>query len=191
MSQQGYVLKKDASWFLRYRDNFSVDGKIVRKQKCVKLADVSDRYRRESDLADLVTEKLAGVREADKCPQSSGSFVDYVEDTWLPFVQRSKKPSTYAGYRSYFLRYIKPRAAKGNYALRDFTVAVVSDLLEDVADMHEVNIDTVTKTRPILSAIFTYAIGKGDFPARSAAENPASRALSRNSPLSCGSFDDL
>jgi integrase len=27
------------------------------------------------------------------------------------------------------------------------------------------------------SAIFTYAIGKGDFPARSAAENPASRAL--------------
>jgi integrase len=177
MSQQGYVFKKDNSWFLRYRDNFSVGGQIIRKQKCMKLADVSDRYRRESDLKDLVTEKLAGVREADKCPQSSGSFVDYVTDTWLPFVQRSKKPSTYAGYRSYWLRYIKPRAEKGKYALRDFTVATVSDLLEDVAALHDVNIDTVTKTRSILSAIFTYAIGKGDFPARSAAENPASRAL--------------
>ena len=46
-----------------------------------------------------------------------------------------------------------------------------------VADMHAVNIDTVGKVRSVLSAIFTYAIGKGDFPARSAAENPASRAL--------------
>jgi integrase len=177
MAQQGYVFKKDNSWFLRYRDNFSVGGQIVRKQKCIKLADVSDRCRRECDLKDLVTEKLSAVREADKCPQSSGSFVDYVEETWLPFVKRSKKPSTYAGYNSYFLRYIKPRAEKGKYALRDFTVAVVSDLLEDVADMHDVNVDTVGKVRSILSAIFTYAIGKGDFPARSAAENPASHAL--------------
>jgi integrase len=144
---------------------------------CTKLADVSDRYRRESDLADLVTEKLAGVSLADKCPQASTSFVAYVEDTWLPFVKRSKKPSTYAGYKSYFERYIKPRAAKGNFALRDFTVAVVSNLLEDVADMHEVNVDTVGKIRSILSAIFSFAIGHGDFPARSAAENPASRAL--------------
>jgi hypothetical protein len=50
-------------------------------------------------------------------------------------------------------------------------------VLEDVANMHSLNVDTVGKIRSILSAIFTYAIGKGDFPARSAAENPASRSL--------------
>ena len=30
---------------------------------------------------------------------------------------------------------------------------------------------------PVLSAIFTYAMGQGDFPGRSAADNPASRPL--------------
>src|SRR5712692_5495650 len=117
MAQTGYVFRNGSSWFLRYRDNFVIEGKIVRKQKCIKLADISDRYRRESDVTDLVTEKLTGVKVAALCPQSSSSFVDYVENTWLPFVKRSKKASTYAGYRSYWLRYIKPRAEKGNYAL--------------------------------------------------------------------------
>jgi integrase len=117
------------------------------------------------------------VRQADKCPQSSNSFVDYVENTWLPFVERSKKPSTHAGYRSYWLRYIKPRAEKEKYALRDFSVAVVSRLLEDVATMHSVNVDTVGKIRSILSAVFTFAMGKGHFPGKSAADNPASCAL--------------
>lgn len=178
MAQQGFVFRKGGSWFLRYRDNFLVDGVIVRKQKCVFLAKYdADRYRRESDLADLVAEKMDGVRQAEKCPESSNSFVSYVEDTWLPFVQRRKKPSTYAGYRSYWIRYIKPRAEKEKYALRDFSVAVVSSLLEDVATMHSVNIDTVGKIRSILSAVFTFAMGKGHFPGKSASDNPASCAL--------------
>jgi hypothetical protein len=42
MAQQGYIFKQRGSWFYRYRDNFSVDGKIERKQKCVKLADYCD-----------------------------------------------------------------------------------------------------------------------------------------------------
>jgi len=37
--------------------------------------------------------------------------------------------------------------------------------------------DTVGKVRSILSGIFTYAIGKGHFPARSDSDNPAHRAL--------------
>lgn len=43
--------------------------------------------------------------------------------------------------------------------------------------MHKLNSDTVGKVRSILSGIFTYAMGKGHFPGRSAADNPASRAL--------------
>jgi hypothetical protein len=94
--------------------------------------------------------------------------VDYVENTWLPFVERSKKPSTYAGYRSYWLRYIKPRVER--YVLRDFTVAVVSTLLEDAA-VHNLNVDTVGKICGILSAVFTFAMGKGH-----------SRQISRGKP---------
>ena len=53
MAQQGYIFKQRSSWFLRYRDNFSVDGKIVRKQKWEKLAEYCDRYRCERDVQPL------------------------------------------------------------------------------------------------------------------------------------------
>jgi integrase len=53
----------------------------------------------------------------------------------------------------------------------------VSGLLEDIANKHTLNTDTVGKVRSILSGIFTHAMGKGDFPGKSASENPASCAL--------------
>jgi integrase len=174
MTQDGYVFKKGSSWFLRYRENTNVDGQIVRKQKCVRLAECSDRYRTKGDLDDLVSEKLARARTAEKCPHSSDPFGEYVEDVYLPFVLRTMKPSTYAGYSTYWKRYLKPRV--GKYALRDFTVAIVAGLLKDIANTHKLNRDTITKVRSILSGIFTYAMSEGHFPARSASENPASHA---------------
>jgi integrase len=172
MAQDGYVFRKGNSWFLRYRENANENGQIVRRQKCVRLADHCDRYRTKADLDDLVAEKLNAVREAAKCPRSSDSFVEYVEDVYLPFVLRTMKPSTYAGYSTYWNRYLKPRV--GKYAVRDFTVAIVASLLKDIASMHKLNRDTVTKIRSILSGIFSYAMSEGHFPARSASENPAS-----------------
>jgi integrase len=175
MAQQGFVFRKGGSWFLRYRDNFLVDGRTVRKQKCVKLADYGDRYRRPKDLKDIVAEKMSKVGQASKCPHSSDSFQSYVEAVYFPFVMRTKKPSTYNKYYDHWRRYIKPRT--GKYVLRDFTVAIVSSLLEDVASAHALNTSTVGDLRNTLSGIFTYAMGKGHFPAASASDNPASRAL--------------
>jgi integrase len=173
--QKGYVFKHGRNWYLRYRDNFEVDGKIVRKQTCVMLAKYdANRYRTESDLADLVAEKLAGVRQASKCPHSADSFSSYVDDVYLPFVLRTMKASTYSGYKTYWERYIKPRV--GKYALRDFSVAIVAALLKDIVAMHKLNTDTIGKVRSILSGIFTYAMSEGHFPARSQVDNPASGA---------------
>jgi len=174
MAQQGYVFRKGNRWYLRYRDNFNEDGQIVRKQKCVHLADYCDRYRAKADLDDLVAEKLGAVRDAAKCSRSSDPFMEYVEEVYLPFVARTMKASTYAGYSTYWKRYIKPRI--GEYALRDFTVAIVAGLLKTIANQHTLNRDTVTKIRSILSGIFTYAMSEGHFPGRNALENPASRA---------------
>jgi integrase len=175
MSQQGSVHRKGPSWYLRYRDSFLVNGVLTRKQKIVFLAHVSGRYRREGDLKDIIEEKLSGVKAAAKCPESARPFTDYVENIYMPFVLRTMKASTYAGYQSYWKRYLKPRV--GDYILRDFTVAVTSELLDSIVKMHKLNCDTIGKVRSILSGIFTYAMGKGHFPGRSAADNPASRAL--------------
>ena len=168
--QKGYVFKKDRTWYLRYRDNVLIDGKMQRRQKCAMLARASDQYRRKSDLADLVAEKLALMRQADRCPRASESFVSYVENVYLPFVARTMKPSTCACYLDFWGRYIRPRVQK--YALRDFTLAIVSRLLEDIATVHKLNVGTISKVRSILSGIFSYAMAKGDFPGRSKHDNP-------------------
>jgi hypothetical protein len=173
--RQGSVHRKGDSWFLRYRDDFVVDGKTVRKQVVVKLADYSDRYRRESDLDDLVAEKLAGVRRASQCPGSGDSFISYVEHVYFPHALTVNEASTCAGYKSYWKRYIKPRVK--DYALRDFTVAITSRLLADVAANYSVNVETVKKVRTILSAIFTFALATGAYPGRTAADNPCAGAL--------------
>jgi integrase len=172
MAQRGYVFRKGNSWFLRWWESADENGK--RKQTCERLAEYSDRYRTKGDLEELIAEKLALVREAAKCPRSSDPFVEYVDDVYLPFVLRTMKPSTYSGYSTYWKRYIKPRV--GKCAVRDFTVAIVAALLKDITRAHKLNRATATKIRSILSGIFTYAISEGHFPARSAAENPASRA---------------
>jgi len=139
-----------------------VDGEKIRKQKCIKLADYCDRYRREGDLDDLVAEKMAGVRQAAKCPKSGQMFTAYVEETYLPYAKRTTKPSTYAGRKTYWEHYIKPRVAK--CALRDFTTAIVYSLLDDVAHTHRVNVGSVSKLRAVLYGIFQYAINTGDLP---------------------------
>src|ERR1700747_1786790 len=141
MAQQGFVFRRYGSWFLKYRDNFLVNGGIVRKQVCVRLADYGDRYKRPSDLRDLVAEKMASVRQASKCVGSANSFVSYVETEYLPYIQRTKKASTYSGYRSYWLRYLRPRVER--YALRDITMRITSEVLADIAHVHDVNVDTV------------------------------------------------
>lgn len=173
MAQHGFVFRKGQSWFLKYRENCDVDGKIVRKQKCVRLADYCDRYRCKKDVSDLVADKMKAVCDASKCPHSTDLFVTYVEETYLPFVLLAKKPSTYAGYEACFERYIKPWT--GDYALRDFTVAIVARLLKDIAGTYRVNRDTVTKVRSILSGIFTYAMSEGHFPValRPTTQHPA------------------
>ena len=56
MAQKGCVCRKGNGWFLKYRENVIVNGQIIRKQMCVKLADHGDRYRCEKDLDDLVAE---------------------------------------------------------------------------------------------------------------------------------------
>ena len=123
----------------------------------------------------MVAAILAKVRQADKCPHASDSFIEYVENVYLPFILRSKKASTYDGYKTHFERYLKARV--GRYALRDFTISLVSNLLDDICRMHHLNTETIGKVRSILSGIFTYAMAKGDFPGKSAGDNPASKAM--------------
>lgn len=177
MAQQGTVSKRDGRWYLSYRDSVLVNGQLVRKQKMEKLPDVGDRYRCESDLADLVREKLDAAQAVVKAPKSASEFNQYVQDVYLPHVKLRKAASTAACYETYLERYILPRTQ--GLALRDFSVKVVADLLESCASMHRLNSGTCLKIRSIISAVFHLAANKGDLPAGLA--NPASHVFDPDS----------
>jgi integrase len=155
---------------LKYRKPVVENGKEVRKQVMERLVECSPRYRRKSDLKELVAQKLLEAVTPVKA-EATEAFAQYVEKQYLPFVKEAKKPSTYAAYEYYFQRYIKPFSA--GLALRDFDIAKVAEILEKVAKNYKVNSDTISKVRSVMSAIFSYAIGKGHYPARSEYDNPA------------------
>src|SRR5215469_16979753 len=123
MSQKGYILKRCGAWFVRYRADFTIDGKIVRKQKCVKIAEVCDRYRSKSDVEPLAEAEVAKVKQSAKCSHAGTLFNDYVKAVYLPYTQRTRKPSTYANRKTCIERYVLPRTE--GLALRDFTTALV------------------------------------------------------------------
>ena len=72
MRQAGYRFKQNGAWWFRYRADFLKDGQLVPQQTCVRLCDVSPRYRRPGNLDDLVAEKLTGAADSSKHPQSAG-----------------------------------------------------------------------------------------------------------------------
>ena len=109
-------------------------------------------------------------------PSLPNSFVDYVEDTWLPFVELLSKSAFNLRRVSFLLvAYIKPRVE--GYVLRDFTVAVVSRLLEDAAASHTLNVETVGKFAALFRRFSLTRWERATSPGRSAADNPASCAL--------------
>jgi hypothetical protein len=43
--QAGYIWKVGRSWYGRWREDVLEDGRVIRKQRSAKLAEVCDRYR--------------------------------------------------------------------------------------------------------------------------------------------------
>src|SRR5258708_35557215 len=90
--------KVGGSWYGRWREDVLEKGRVVRKQRSAKLADVSDRYRTKADVRPLLAEKLRPINEGRARPEGTLSVAEFVEDYYLPFVTENYKPSTSIGY---------------------------------------------------------------------------------------------
>jgi integrase len=161
MAQHGFVYKKGDSWFLKYRDNVSENGQIVRKQQCVKLAALGDRYRTESDVrkAGLVDDVLLPINTGRLNPESTLTIKEYGENSWLPWVRDNSKPSTIAGYETRWNRYVAPRVAK--IALRDFRTVDAANLLSEIHREYNLSRSGLQHCRSLLSGIFALARNQG------------------------------
>jgi integrase len=125
---------------------------------------VNDKYRYESDVQSLLDDILAPINEGKAKPESTLSLFDYGEQYWLPWVREKCKPSTIAGYETYWKSYLAPRLQKlsdEHKSLRDFEPGDAAKLLADLHRCHGLGRAMLKKSKAILCGIFTLARNLG------------------------------
>lgn len=157
--QEGYIWKVRRSWYGRWREDVLEDGRVVRKQRSAKLADVCDRYRSKADVRPLLAEKLRPINERRTRPESTLPVEMFVENYYMPFVVENFKPSTVAGYKHLWERYLSSRLRRT--VLRDFRTVDAATLLADLHREHTLGRTTLKHVKSFLSGVFSYAKNQG------------------------------
>jgi integrase len=159
--QSGYIWKVGRSWFGRWREDVLEDGRVLRKQRSARLADVCDRYRSKSDVRPLLVEKLRPINEGKARPESTLPIAEFVTCHYLPFVEENYKPSTVAGYRNLWRDYVQPHV--GKTVLRDFRTVDAAILLAEAHRVNDIGRTTLKHVKSFLSGVFVYAKNQGVF----------------------------
>jgi integrase len=157
--QDGYIWRVGNSWFGRWRDDVLEHGKVVRKQRSKRLADVCDRYKTERDVRPLLDEILRPLNQGRVKPESTLVVADYVEQFYLPYARENCKPSTYSAYKTQWEMYLAARLK--TISLRDFRTSDSAGLLEDIHRANGLGRSTFRHLKSFLSGVFSYAINQG------------------------------
>ena len=154
-----YIWRKGQGWYGRWWEDVLVNGDVVRKQRCKKLAEYGNRYRSEEDVRPLLKDYLRPLNEGRTKPESTLKITEYVERFYLPYAQDNCKPSTYSGYKTQWVMYLAPRLTKA--VLRDFRTADAAILFNDIYRKHRLGRSTLRHLKSFLSGMFSYLINQG------------------------------
>ena len=153
--QNGYVFRSGRYWYLRYYDTVLTDsGETHRVQNCKQLVVAEGAFRSKKSAQRLAEEYLKPFNDGTHRPEGTMSLKRFVENEYLPFIQRQKRPSTYCGYRKMWSRYL---AGRSEMALRDFRTLECERLLGEIAEVYDVSTTTLRHVKNMLSGIFRYA----------------------------------
>ena len=159
--QEGYIWRVGRSWFARWReDSLDANGRVVRKQRCEKIAEYCDLYRSKADVRPLLAEKLRPLNEKKLSPKSTLSLAQYAKDFFLPHAERECKPSTAVGYKGLWSTYLAGQRDT-QIRLRDFRCVDATNLLADIHRKDGLGRTTLKHIKSLLSGIFTYAKQQG------------------------------
>lgn len=155
--QKGFIFKSSGAWYLKYREDVVEDGKVTRKLKTHRLADVDDYCRTESDAKKLAADFLRPLNEGRLDARSTMTLTDFVEAKntgWLAYIEDEVRPATEHGYKQTWELYIKPQF--GRMALRDIRRRDVVPYLRKLSTKTGSRVAKYAKT--VGSMIFNYAI---------------------------------
>ncbi len=157
--QSGYLYRKGKSWCLRYYDIVQEpDGTIRHPQRSRVLAEAEGPYRTKKAAQSLADEFLKPLNSGTITASSGMTLKRFVEDFYLPFAEKQKRPSTCNGYRKMWKRYLEPRSDR---ALRDYRTVDVEQMLNSIRAKNDLTTTTLKHVKHLLSGVFRYAIRIG------------------------------
>ena len=161
MAQQGSLYQDHGSWYVRYWEAVrNEDGTTRRKNPAHRLASVKD-YPKKSEVIPLKNRFMDRLNHIGFTPGSGVSFVDFVDNTFLPGCERRLTGAGLKCYRDTWNCHLKSRVL--NLRLRNVRPVHIQQLLNAVEDEYGTNLAHATyKTIKVtLSAIFTEARNLG------------------------------
>lgn len=146
-------------WYVRYREPIVLeDGTLRQVHRSRKLTRATGPYQTKRAAEQLAEKTLRPLNDGVLVAESSMSLNRFIETTYLPYVQRQKRRSTYVGYRNIWKRYIKPN---GDEALRDYRTFECEQMLMSIARREDLCRSTLGHIKHFLSGVFRYARRQG------------------------------
>jgi integrase len=150
--QNGAIVRKGPSWYLRYREPSFENGEQRSHEVWKRLAPVDDRYKSKRDVEPLAKDTLASVNSATQVGAGQ-RLKDFIE--WVYFPNIEKAPSTIHGYKHLFKKHLKDRL--GDIRLFDFTTGKAQKLLRDIAQQTNLSHTSLRHIKHFLTGVFTFA----------------------------------
>jgi len=157
MPKQQYpgLQAKHGAWHFRYYEReIGADGNMQSRQKTVRLASMED-CPTVSDVAEKYHEVAGRTIRENIRPDSSMTLAQFWHHEFLPWITRTKKPSTLRTYRDTWARHFE--APLGAIRLRDFRKRDAIAALETMAYEKALVDSTVHQGRTLLGSIFKRA----------------------------------
>lgn len=83
-------------------------------------------FATKRDAQTALNDTLSAIDKGHHQARSAMTFAEFIEKTWLPFVEARKKPATAIGYRKHWNLHLRPHL--GDVALQDITPSMLDSL---------------------------------------------------------------
>src|SRR5262249_24050320 len=153
--QHPTVKRRGKWWIIQVRQDELVEGRLVRKNKWLRIAPSTMGAREAQKVAD---EYVRPMNQSLEAFGSATNFGKYVDNTYIPIVMPLLASSTQDRYAGIMKNYLK--RAFGKLCLRDVTALTVQRYFSSLATS-KLSHESRDKIRDVLSSILGSAVQYG------------------------------
>jgi integrase len=159
--QKGCLFQDHGAWFVRYRESVKQkDGSIKFRRQAKRLGDVGS-FPRADDIEPLRVSFMQKINHDRSNGDSSMTLAEFVDYSYLPWVEAERRASTSKGYREIWENHMSARI--GELRVREVRTVHVGRMLRAIAAEHDLAKNTLQHLKSVLSGIFTFAKNEGAF----------------------------